>query len=139
MANIKKIYQNLILITIKNQIIPNGFLRGSIPRWEQRKFSKKMAKFKKKLRIENATSFKLEYYDDSNELKTKTFKSYKLMEQFHNRQTDFLYFDHHRYALIDGIWHRFIKLESPFVFQSNLEVINKNFEDIHLHKQINED
>ncbi len=38
MANIKKIYQNLILITIKNQIIPNGFLRGSIPRWEQRKF-----------------------------------------------------------------------------------------------------
>lgn len=61
------------------------------------------------------------------------------MEQFHNRQTDFLYFDHHRYALIDGIWHQFIKLESPFVFQSNLEVINKNFEDIHLHKQINED
>ena len=41
-----------------------------------------MAKFKKKLRIENATSFKLEYSDDSNELKTKTFKSYKLMEQF---------------------------------------------------------
>ena len=61
------------------------------------------------------------------------------MQQFHNRQTDFLYFDRHRYALIDVIWHQFIKLESPFVFQSNLEVINKNFEDIHLHKQINED
>ena len=98
-----------------------------------------MAKFKKKLRIENATSFKLEYSDDSNELKTKTFKTYKLMEQFHNRQTDFLYFAYHRYALINNVWHQFIKLDSPFVFQSNLEVINKNFEDINLQKQINED
>ncbi len=98
-----------------------------------------MAKFKKKLRIENATSFKLEYSDDGTELKTKIFKSYKLMEQFHNRQTDFLYFDHHRYALIDGVWHRFIKLDSPFVFESNLQTINNNFEDINLQKQINED
>ena len=81
------------------------------------------------------------FFPDYNgvELKTKIFKSYKLMEQFHNRQTDFLYFAHHRYALINNVWHQFIKLDSPFVFQSNLEVINKNFEDIHLHKQINED
>ena len=98
-----------------------------------------MAKFKKKLRIENATSFKLEYSDDSNELKTKTFKSYKLMEQFHNRQTDFLYFAYHRYAFINNVWHQFIKLDSPFIFQSNLEVIAKNFEDANLQKQINED
>ena len=96
-------------------------------------------KLKKRIQIENATAFKLEFFDGGSELKSKEFNSYKSMEQFHNRQTDFLYFDHHRYALIDGIWHRFIKLESPFVFQSNLEVINKNFEDIHLHKQINED
>ena len=98
-----------------------------------------MAKYKKKLRIENATSFKLEYSEDGNELKTKTFKSYKLMEQFHNRQTDFLYFAHHRYALINNVWHQFIKLDSPFIFQSNLEVIVKNFEDTNLQKQINED
>lgn len=88
-----------------------------------------MLKFKKKLRIENAASFKLEYTDDGIELKSKTFKSYKLMEQFHNRQDDFQYLDYHRYAMIDGIWYRFIKLSSPFIFESNLEVIRKNFED----------
>lgn len=98
-----------------------------------------MAKYKKKLRIENATSFKLEYTDGGSELKSKTFKSYKLMEQFHHRQDDFQYLDYHRYALINNVWHRFIKLDSPFVFKSNLEVINKNFEDLHLQKQTNED
>ena len=102
-----------------------------------------MAKFKKKLRIENATSFKLEYYDDSNELKTKTFKSYKLMEQFHNRQTDFLYIDCKRYAFVNGEWHRFIKLTSPIVFQKELDFINKIFNEVievkNLQNNINEE
>ena len=102
-----------------------------------------MAKYKKKLRIENATSFKLEYYDDSNELKTKTFKSYKLMEQFHNRQTDFLYIDCKRYAFVNGEWHRFIKLTSPIVFQKELDFINKIFNEVievkNLQNNINEE
>lgn len=96
-------------------------------------------KFKKRIQIENATAFKLEYYTGDSELKVKEFNSYKSMEQFHNRQTDFLYFAHHRYALINNVWHQFIKLDSPFIFQSNLEVIVKNFEDTNLQKQINED
>lgn len=98
-----------------------------------------MKKFKKKLKIERATAFKLEYSDGDSYLKTKEFNSYKAMEQFHNRQKDFLYIDHHRYAFIDGKWHRFIKLDSPFVFGQNLEVINKNFEDFYLQNNKNED
>ncbi len=98
-----------------------------------------MKKFKKKLKIERATAFKLEYSDDEVCLKTKEFNSYKAMEQFHSRQKDFLYIDHHRYALIDGVWHRFIKLNSPFIFEPNLYAINKDFEDYNLQKQKNED
>ena len=102
-----------------------------------------MAKYKKKLRIENATSFKLEYSEDGNELKTKTFKSYKLMEQFHNRQTDFLYIDCKRYAFVNGEWHRFIKLTSPIVFQKELDFINKIFNEVievkNLQNNINEE
>lgn len=91
-----------------------------------------MKRFKKKLKIENGTSFKLEYYQGGSELKTKVFKSLKLMEQFHSRQKDFGYLDIHRYALIDDVWHRFIKLDSPYIFQSNLKIICKNFEDTNL-------
>ena len=39
-----------------------------------------MKKFRKKLRIENADLFKLEYYEGSDELKSKEFKTYKVME-----------------------------------------------------------
>ena len=85
-------------------------------------------KFKNKLKIENATSFKLEYYEDGT-LKTKTFKSLKMMEQFHKRQNTFSYLDYHRYALIDNEWHRFIKVTTPVLFKSNLETLIKNFED----------
>ena len=99
----------------------------------------KMAKFKKKLRIENATSFKLEYSDDGSELTTSPFTVFLLMEQFHNRLTEFLQLENNQNALIDGVWHRFIKLDSPFVFESNLQTINNNFEDMNLQKQINED
>ncbi|AQY22998.1 hypothetical protein [Riemerella anatipestifer] len=91
-------------------------------------------KFKKKLRIENATAFKLEYFDDGADLKSKEFKSYKAMEQFHSRQKNFHYLDLHRYAMIDGKWYKFIKLESPFIFASNLKTINKNFEDFNPQK-----
>ncbi|WP_312900228.1 hypothetical protein [Chryseobacterium taichungense] len=88
-----------------------------------------MKKFKKRINIETASSFKLEYYEGGSELKSKEFNSYKAMEQFHNRQTDFMYLDIHRYALVDGIWHRFIKLRSPFVFQEELDFINKTFNE----------
>lgn len=86
--------------------------------------------FKKKIRIENATAFKLEYYKGDSELKVKEFNSYKSMEQFHNRQTDFLYIDCNRYAFVNGEWHRFIKLISPIIFQQELEFINKSFNEI---------
>lgn len=92
-------------------------------------------KLKKKLKIEDATSFKLEYSDDGETMKSKTFNSYKAMKQFHNRQNGFRYMDYHRYALIDNEWHRFIKLASPFIFESNLKTINKDFEDFNLQKQ----
>lgn len=98
-----------------------------------------MTTLKKKLKVENATSFKLEYTEDGKTLKTKIFNSYKLMEQFHKRQKEFLYLDYNRFALINDKWHRFIKLSSPFIFESNLKTINKNFEDFNLQKQKNED
>ncbi|ASK29693.1 hypothetical protein CEY12_06055 [Chryseobacterium sp. T16E-39] len=88
-----------------------------------------MKKFKKRINIENATSFKLDYYEGGTELKSKEFNTYKSMEQFHNRQTDFMYLDFNRHALVDGIWYRFIKLRSPFVFQEELDFINKTFHE----------
>lgn len=95
---------------------------------------KKIMKFKRKLKIENATAFKLEYTENGKELRSKEFNSYKAMEQFHSRQKNFHYLDYHRYAMIDGEWHRFIKLDTPFIFGANLEVINKNFEDFNPQK-----
>lgn len=86
-----------------------------------------MKKFKKRINIENATNFKLEYYEGGCELKSKEFNSYKAMEQLHNRQNDFMYLDFHRYAFVNGKWHRFLKLRSPFVFQEELDFINKIF------------
>ena len=38
-------------------------------------------KFKKRIQIENATAFKLEYYTGDSELKVKEFNSYKSMER----------------------------------------------------------
>lgn len=102
-----------------------------------------MKAFKNKIKIENATSFKLEYYDGSSELISKEFNSYKSMEQFHSRQTDFLYLDCNRFALVNDKWHRFIKLSSPFIFQSEIDFINFTFNDIvedeNLHNTFNED
>lgn len=89
-----------------------------------------MKKFKKKLNIENAEKFKLEYYEGGSELKSKNFKSPKAMEQFHTRQKSFLYLDLHRYAYINDEWHLFIKLNSPIVFQQDLDFINKTFNEI---------
>ncbi|NML69989.1 hypothetical protein HHL23_09270 [Chryseobacterium sp. RP-3-3] len=86
-----------------------------------------MPKFKKRINIENATSFKLEYRDGNGEMKEKEFTSYKSMEQFHSRQEAFLYLDFHRYAFVNEKWHRFMKLRSPFVFQEELDFINKTF------------
>lgn len=88
-----------------------------------------MKKFRKRIRIENATAFKLEYFDGTGEKAEKEFTSYKSLEQFHNRQTDFLYLDIHRYAFVNEKWHRFIKLNSPFVFERELESINKFFKE----------
>ena len=88
-----------------------------------------MKKFKKKLNIDNAELFKLEYYDGGSELKEKEFKSYKAMEQFHNRQTSFTYLDCNRYAYINDDWQLFIKLYSPIVFQDDLDFINKTFKE----------
>lgn len=92
--------------------------------------------YRKKLKIENATAFKLEYYVGGSELKYKEFKSLKVMEQFHKRQKDFMYLDYSRYALINNEWHRFIKLKSPVIFERDLTSINKffyeNFEDTNL-------
>ncbi|HAO08178.1 MAG TPA: hypothetical protein DCQ50_14610 [Chryseobacterium sp.] len=87
-----------------------------------------MKKFRKRINIENATAFRLEYLDGK-DLKTKEFTKYKLMEQFHNRQTDFMYLDLHRYAFVNGKWHRFIKLRSPFVFEQEIEFITKIFNE----------
>lgn len=89
-----------------------------------------MKKFKKRINIENATLFKLEYKDGNGDLKEKEFTSYKLMEQFHSRQKAFLYLDFHRYAFVNDKWHRFLKLRSPFVFHEELEFINKTFNEI---------
>ncbi|MCO7354050.1 MULTISPECIES: hypothetical protein [Weeksellaceae] len=86
--------------------------------------------FKKIIRFEDATAFKLEYWIGGSELKSKEFNSYKSMEQFHNRQTDFLYLDCHRFAFVNGEWHRFIKLNSPFVFEDDIDFINKKFYEI---------
>ena len=87
-----------------------------------------MKKFKKRINIENATSFKLEYLEGK-DLKSKEFNTHKAMEQFHNRQRDFTYLDIHRYAFVDKKWHRFIKLRSPFVFQQEIDFINKIFKE----------
>ena len=88
-----------------------------------------MKTFRKKIKIENAEAFKLEYYEGESELKSKEFTSYKAMEQFHNRQTDFMYLDLNRYAFVNNKWQRFIKLQSPFVFQQELDFINKIFNE----------
>lgn len=88
-----------------------------------------MKKFKKRINIENATAFKLEYKDGNGELKEKEFTSYKLMEQFHGRQDSFLYLDLRRQAKVDEKWHRFMKLRSPFVFQEEMDFINKTFNE----------
>ncbi|MCT3788688.1 hypothetical protein HZQ67_15085 [Elizabethkingia anophelis] len=87
-------------------------------------------KLKKILNIETATSFKLEYYEGGSELKSKIFNTYKSMEQFHTRQTDFMYLDCNRYAMIKGKWERFIKIPSTIVFEENLEFIIKSFNDV---------
>ena len=88
-----------------------------------------MKKFKRRINIENATAFKLEYFAGSGEMKTKEFTTYKAMEQFHNRQTDFMYLELHRYAFVNEKWRRFIKLRSPFVFEQEIEFINKIFKE----------
>lgn len=85
-----------------------------------------MKKFKKKLNIESAQSFKIEY-SNGEEIKSKNFNSLKALEQFNDRQTDFMYLDLNRYALINGKWHLFIKLKSPIVFKEDLNFINKTF------------
>ena len=87
-------------------------------------------KLKKILNIEAATSFKLDYYEGGSELKSKIFNTYKSMEQFHTRQTDFMYLDCNRYAMIKGKWERFIKIPSTIVFEENLEFIVKSFNDV---------
>ena len=87
-----------------------------------------MKKFKKRINIENATAFKLEYLE-GNDRKEKEFNSYKALEQFHARQRDFSYLDLHRYAFLDKKWHRFIKLKSPFVFEQEIDFINKIFNE----------
>jgi hypothetical protein len=87
-------------------------------------------KLKKILNIDAATSFKLEYYEGGSELKTKIFNTYKSMEQFHTRQTDFMYLDCNRFAMIKGKWERFIKIPSTIVFEENLEFIVKSFNDV---------
>ncbi|REC47850.1 MULTISPECIES: hypothetical protein [Chryseobacterium] len=87
-----------------------------------------MGKFKKRINIENATSFKLEYLEGK-DLKSKEFNTYKAMEQFHARQRDFSYLDLHRYAFVENKWHRFIKLRSLFVFEKEIEFINKIFNE----------
>lgn len=86
-----------------------------------------MPKFKKRINIDNATAFKLEYNDATGKLKEKEFTSYKLMEQFHSRQEAFLYLDLRRFAKVEDKWYRFLKLRSPFVFQDELDFINKSF------------
>lgn len=97
---------------------------------------------RKRLNINHATSFKLDYYEGGSDLKFKIFKSYKAMEQFHVRQTEFMYLDINRYALIDDKWHLFMKLRSPIVFQQDVDFINKTFQVIevkHLQKIENEE
>lgn len=84
-------------------------------------------KFKKRINIDNATAFKLEFQDGSGDLKEKEFTSYKLMEQFHSRQEAFLYLDLRRFAKVEDKWYRFLKLRSPFVFQQEMDFINKTF------------
>ena len=93
-------------------------------------------KLKKILNIEAATSFKLEYYEGGSELKSKIFNTYKSMEQFHTRQTDFMYLDCNRYAMIKGKWERFIKIPSTIVFEENLEFIIKSFNDVFEEKDL---
>ena len=88
-----------------------------------------MKKFRRRINIENATAFKLEYTDGNGELKEKDFSTYKAMEQFHSRQNDFLYLDIHRYAKVHDKWYRFMKLQSPFVFQDEMDFLNKTFKE----------
>ncbi|MBL7879452.1 MAG: hypothetical protein JNN23_06275 [Chryseobacterium gambrini] len=86
-----------------------------------------MAKFRKRLKIENAEKFKLEYITGKAERTEREFETYKAMEQFHSRQNAYMYLDGHRYAFINGKWHRFIKLLSPIVFERDIEFIKKTF------------
>ncbi|WP_312395666.1 hypothetical protein [Chryseobacterium sp.] len=88
-----------------------------------------MKKFKKRINIDNATAFKLEYLDGKNVLKEKEFTTYKAMDQFHSRQKAYLYLELHRYAFVNERWHRFIKLTSQFVFAQEIEFINKIFNE----------
>ncbi len=86
-----------------------------------------MAKFRKRLKIENAEKFKLEYINGKAERSEKEFTTLKALEQFSGRQGAFMYLDLHRYAFINGKWHRFIKLLSPIVFERDIEFIKKSF------------
>ncbi|WP_139423004.1 hypothetical protein [Chryseobacterium mulctrae] len=87
-----------------------------------------MKKFKKRINIDNATAFKLEYLEGMDK-KSKEFASFKAMEQFHSRQRDFSYLELHRYAFVEDKWHRFIKLRSPYVFEQEIDFINKIFNE----------
>lgn len=98
-----------------------------------------MKKFKRKLNIDNAELFKLEYYEGGSELKSKEFKSYKAMEQFHSRQNEYMYLDCNRYAYINDEWNLFIKLLSPIVFQQDLDFINKTFNEVVEAKNLQKD
>lgn len=86
-----------------------------------------MGKFKKRINIESATAFKLEYRDGNGEMKEKEFTEYRLMEQFHSRQKAFHYLDLKRFAKVEDKWHRFLKLRSPYVFQDEMDFLNKTF------------
>lgn len=86
-------------------------------------------KFKKRINIESADSFILEYQNGKGEIVYKTFLTYKSLEQFHSRQEAYLYIDLNRFAMIDGKKHKFMKLRSPFVFADEMEFLNKVFNE----------
>lgn len=88
-----------------------------------------MKKFRKRIRIENAEAFKLEYFDGRGLKKEKEFTTYKSLEQFHSRQRDFLYLELSRYAFVNNKWHRFLKLSSLFVFATEVDSITKFFKE----------
>lgn len=86
-------------------------------------------KFKKRIRIEDAESFKLQYYNKKQKLTEREFSSYEMMEQFDKRQKDYLYLPLQKYISIEGVWHKFIKLTSLFVFEKELNHINNIFNE----------